>query len=382
MNNFDTIIDFGSKNLKLQIFDQSSKIIYTSQQQIIDNLEKSLNILIRDAEKKLATHIENVIVLYDSPKFYSLDLSIKKVFDHAISIKKIYNSLIDEAHFIISQNNFKDQIIHLVINNILVDDNKTLHNITDDIEIKSLVLEIKFICLNKILIDNISSKFKKNNLKILNLYCASYVKTINYIKKYNIENYVIFIDIGFERSTGLIFNHRKLQFFKSIPLGGNSVTKDISNVLRLNYEYSENLKKLVHKNEKEISFNNIMNKHNLYNEISKKNISINLLKQIIESRLDEIIELAVFKSNYIKNLNYLEKPQLVLIGRGSRLLSNDYNLNIKKLVSEISNHDEIDSQVCKAGFDYHHSLESVLVKIKKKVKKSGFFETFFNLFSK
>ena len=57
----------------MEIFDQSSKIIYTSQQQIIDNLEKSLNILIRDAEKKLATHIENVIVLYDSSKFYSLD---------------------------------------------------------------------------------------------------------------------------------------------------------------------------------------------------------------------------------------------------------------------------------------------------------------------
>ena len=28
------------------------------------------------------------------------------------------NNLIDEANFIISENNFKDQIIHLVVNNI------------------------------------------------------------------------------------------------------------------------------------------------------------------------------------------------------------------------------------------------------------------------
>ena len=34
---------------------------------------------IKDAEKNLSTHIENVVVLYDSPKFYSLDLSIKKM---------------------------------------------------------------------------------------------------------------------------------------------------------------------------------------------------------------------------------------------------------------------------------------------------------------
>ena len=44
--------------------------------------------------------------------------------------------------------------------------------------------------------------------------------------------------------------------------------------------------------------------------------------------------------------------------------------------------DENDSNVCKSGLDYHKSDESFLNKTKKKHKKSGFFETFFNLFSK
>ena len=30
MSNLDTVIDFGSKNLRLGVFDQSSKIIYSS----------------------------------------------------------------------------------------------------------------------------------------------------------------------------------------------------------------------------------------------------------------------------------------------------------------------------------------------------------------
>ena len=139
MKNFEAIIDFGSKNLRLGVFDLESKNIYSSNRKIIDSAEESLNILIKDAEKYLSKHIDNVVVLYDSSKFYSLDLSIKKVFDYNIPIKKIYDDLIDEARFIVSQNNFKDQIIHIVVNNILVNDKKKLDKIIEDIKIKTLI---------------------------------------------------------------------------------------------------------------------------------------------------------------------------------------------------------------------------------------------------
>ena len=383
MSDFETIIDFGSQNLKLGVFNIESKNIYSSEQKINVSVDKSLNNLIKDAEKFLSTHIENVVVLYDSSKFYSLDISIKKVFDNEMSIKKVYDNLIEEAHFLISQNNFRDQIIHSVINSIVVDERKYLKQITDDLKIKSLILEIKFICLNKILIDNISTIFKKNNLKILNLYCSSYVKSLNYKNKFDNKNYIIFLDIGYERTTGLIFNNYKFDFFKSVPLGGNHITKDISRVLKLNLDYSEDLKIKFNKKENEKSFNKIdSNLINPYREILEKNISIDLLKQIVEARVDEIMELVVFQSNYFKNSNSLERPKLIIIGGGSQLLCNNYTLNIKKLVSELKIYNEYGSNVCLAGFNYNQSDESFLTKNKKKVKKLGFFETFFNIFSK
>ena len=130
MNDFEAVIDLGSKNLKLGIFDLSLQNIYSSEQKIIDeDEEKSLNILIKDAEKYLSTHISNITVLYDTPKYYSLDISTKKVFDDARSIKKVYRTLIEEAYFFVSQNNFKDQIIHTVVNNIVIDENKILKKI-------------------------------------------------------------------------------------------------------------------------------------------------------------------------------------------------------------------------------------------------------------
>ena len=383
MNNFNAIIDVGSKNLKLGIFNNKNKSIYSSKQIIDDNLEKSLNILVRDAEKYLSSHIDDVVVLYDSPKYYSSEISIKKVFDYSISLKKIYNDLIQEAYFLISQNNFKDQIIHLIINNIIVDDNKTLDKITDDIKVKSLVLEIKFICLNKILIESITNKFKNNNLKLSNLYCTSYVKIYSYKKQLNSKDYLFFIDIGFERSSGFMFNDGKFEFFKSIPIGGNNITKDISKVLKLSLEYSEDLKINFNRSENDISFiKKSANETNLFSETIEKNISIDLLKQIIEARLDEIIELSILDSMSIKNLNPLSKHKLIVSGGGSKLLSNNYNLRINKKFSELVSYDENDSLVCETGLNYHKSNESFHIKTKEKSKKLGFFENFFNIFSK
>ena len=383
MSDYKTIIDFGSNNLILGVFDKENNNVYCSKEKNFGNFEVSLNNLIRDAEKNLSTHIDDVIVLYDNPNFYSLDMSIKKVFDHAISIKEVYENLIEESLYIVSQNNFKDQVIHLIVNNIEINEGKKLEKIYNDIKIKSIKLQIKFICLNKILVDNVNNHFKKNNIKILNLYCSSYVKTIYLKKKDNNKDHNVFIDIGYERTSSYIFNNGGFDFFKSITIGGNNITKDISNVLKLDLEYSENLKINLNKSDKNLFFNKTENKQtNPYSEILKKNISVDLLKQIIEARINEIFELVLLKSDYIKKFNTLSKPKLIVIGGGSKLDLNIYSLTINKYVSELILYEESNLHICEAGLDYNSSEESFFIKTKKKPTKQGFFEKFFNLFSK
>ena len=129
MSEFNAIIDFGSKNLRIGIFDSKSKSIYSSKVSIHNSLNNKdsnnyLSELIRDTERHLSIHLENVKVLYDSSKFYSIDLSIKKKFDQPTIIKNHYDNLIEEANFIISQNNFKAQVLHIIVNNIIADNNK------------------------------------------------------------------------------------------------------------------------------------------------------------------------------------------------------------------------------------------------------------------
>ena len=388
MSNLDTIIDFGSKNLRLCVFNQSSEKIYSSNIKIDevlenDNLDKALKKLVRDAEKQLSTHLADVNILYDSPEFNFIDFSIKKSFDQPTLISKYYKTLVEEANFIISENNFRDQVIHIDINNIIVDDNRKLENLFDDIKIKSLILEIKFICLKKSTINDLSNKFKKNNLNILCIYCSSYVKSFFYKKSIDTRKNIIFLDIGYERTSALFFNNNKFEFFNSVPIGGNNITKDISKVLKLDISYSEDLKRKFDQNENEISFDkNSKNDINLFSEISEKNISIDLLKQVIQARVDEIINISIIQNNYFKNINFSEKPKIIFIGNGSKLISFINNFNLKNSFSELIFFDESDIKICEAGINYHKSDERSLISIEKKLKKTGFFEKFFNLFSR
>ncbi len=387
MNNLDVIIDCGSQNLRLSVFSDVSESIYSSKLKINheenNNFEESLNTLIRDAEKNLSTHIDYVNILYDSSKFYIIDLSIKKSFDQPTLLKNIYENLIEEANFIVSENNFRDKILHIIVNNIIIDENKKIDEITKNLKIQSVIIEIKFICLSRLIIDNLSKKFKKNNLNISNIYCASYVKTFFYKKKLENKNNFIFLDIGYERTSSLFFYNKKFEYFNSIPIGSNHISKDISKVLNLNINYSENLKIKLNEDEKEFFLNKKgPDDINLYHEIIKKNISIDLIKQIMNARIDEIIELSFEPNNYLKNKDTLKKTYLILIGNGSKLFSNHNKQKLGKKFLDMVFIKEEDSKICEAGHYYNKSRESYLTQTKKKYRKYGFFGRFFNFFSK
>ena len=150
----------------------------------------------------------------------------------------------------------------------------------------------------------------------------------------------------------------------------------------MNIDYSEVLKINFNKNENELSFNKNVTNNNPFSEVLEKNISVDLLKQIIEARVNEIIELSVFQSDYVKQNKTLQKPSIIFMGNGSKLLSKYYNFDLKKKFNELIFFEENDSMICEAGLWYYLSDESILTNAKKKSKKVGFFESFFNIFSK
>ena len=78
-NNYSTIIDFGSSELRLGVFDSKSSNLFFQSMNIskndnYDEYSKSINFLIREAENKISAHLEDITILYDTSEIFTIDI--------------------------------------------------------------------------------------------------------------------------------------------------------------------------------------------------------------------------------------------------------------------------------------------------------------------
>ncbi len=110
---------------------------------------------------------------------------------------------------------------------------------------------------------------------------------------------VVLVDVGKDKTDIAIYNEGSLKTVEKIPLGGNNITKDLSYCFKVPPEEAENLK---------LSLAN-----NAYLE-ENKNIDLNMARDIIEARTDEIVE---FIDNLLKKYhNGNDISNIVIYGRG------------------------------------------------------------------
>ena len=388
-NNYSTIIDFGSSELRLGVFDNKLSKLFFQSKDIYqkDNYEeylKSINLLIRDAENKISTHLKNITVLYDTSNIFTIDLSIKKKLDKKIIFKEICSSIILEANQLIKDCYINKKIVHLVIKKYIINDKEFLNMPNEIPNLDSVILEIKFICFPYNEYNNVFEVFRKNNLKIINFFSSSLIKSLKYIDNFKENKFVSFLDIGLNRTTIFLFINQKLDSLNSIPIGGNHISKDISQIMKLSPEESEELKKTFNKSEIDFSYSDTNSSDNadIIKKIIGRNISIDLLKKVVLTRVEEIIELSFKGMNISKNFDKKQDLNLVLIGNGSKIFNkNSFQIEDKYNFKEINFYEENDIEICKAGLIYEKNFKDEdLQKFKKNQKKIGFFHRFFNFF--
>ena len=388
-NNYSTIIDLGSSELRLGVFDDKFVKLFFQSKSVAkkndyEEYSKSINFLIRQAENQISTHLENITILYDTSEIYTIDLSIKKKLDQKIIFKDVCSSIVLEANQLIKDSYTDKKIIHSIIKKYIINGKEYL-NIPDNItELDYVILEIIFICLPKKQYKDVFETFKKNNIKILNFFSSSLVKSLKYIDYFKENKFVAFLDIGLDRTTINFFINQKLNLLNNIPIGGSHVSKDISQIMKLSLEDSEKLKKTFNKSEIDFSYNNTDSNNNIeiVKKIIGKNISIDLLKKVVLSRVEEIIDLSFKNTNIFKNIDEQQKLNLVLIGNGSKIFNkNSFQIKDKYKFKEINFYEENNLEICEAGISFEKKIiEEDLQKNKKNHKKIGFFHRFFNIF--
>ena len=379
-SNFFNIIDYGLSKIRIAIFDSNLNICYSESilKKSNDNSENNfdnLKDIIRKAEKKISSHIEDIILILDSKKTLVIDVSLQKKLDGNIDFTKAYEFLTQEIYQIISDNYNEYEIIHTIFNNGIIDE-KIFDSLPKNLkDIKQIKIDYKVICFPKKNIQNINNYFNKNNLSISKIFCTSYLKSQSYLSKLNLDK-VSFLDIGYERSSLMTYENKKLKYVNSINVGSHNITKDISKIFKIEVDHAEKIKKLFNKSETEFSYNNNRDTNLSLKEIITKNISIDLLKQVVLYRVQEIFDLT-FNKYSISNLNF-EETNLFLIGDGSIMFNNNsFYLKDKFGFKSINYFEESDIQICNSGASYYVKNFGTP---KITYKKRGLFERFFNLF--
>ena len=364
--NFQTFFDCGFSKIRAGTFNTNNneEAFYADSEFFIDqsNLELKVQKIVASLEKDSNKYINNINLMIDSKKMFSIGISLSKKLDTSKLKQENIQFLVQEAKQQILKYYVHHDIAHIIINNYKIDGIDYSY-LPDEIKCNFISLDILFICLPTDLVLYFKNIFSKSNILIDQIICSSYAKSINYKDNLNLSGYVSFIDVGFKKTSIICYFNNKIISLVTLPIGGNHITKDISKILEIDLKKSEKLKR---------NFDQSLKYSN------DDNISIETLQKIIFARTEEILELC-YKS--IKTNSYSnDKFKMVLTGEGSKILDNQ-NKNKISFSNDVDFLEETLEDVCLSGFKFITDLnKQEVVMIPKKQTKQGFFEKLFHFF--
>ena len=370
-----SILEFGSSYLRLAVYDKSilnKKVFYEERNNNIinkiKNEDNNLFKLIINVEKDIGQHLKEIILVLDSTSIHSLDFSLKKNYEKKLFLKDDLDQFINESEQIIKKFNKNKIILHTIISKIIIDD-KVFEQLKDvSIIVSKVVIEFKFIIIEELNLNFIKNLLLNKHISIKNVYCASYINSLNLVNKMEKSKYISFIDIGLNKSSISIFNENKLAYINNTHIGGRHITNDISKILNLDYNKAEVEK---------LNFSKL-------NKINNNNENNELLKKIINSRVEEIIELLFSNCPLLKNNTFDNDLKLYFLGNGSKVL-NENLLSFGSdfsFINEMSIINQKKEDCCEATIKFINSDEKIQPKkINLSLENKGFFEKLFEYFS-
>ena len=359
----------GFENGKVVNLDQAHKVIHK-------NLEK--------IEKTINYTFSSINIVTDQKNFDCINISGFKKLKSSQILKEDIEYLINISKRLIHENNEDKSIIHL-FNSKFNLDNSILENLPIGLYGEFYNHQLTFFLLKEIDLKNIRLLFRKCNLSINRIILKSFIDGIDQAKKNSLIKKFCNIKIGKNQSHISIFDNSSYVFSEFFNFGTNLIIKDLSKVCSLKHETVINFISNIFFDELKISEKDIfLDKKYLKNENFRK-ISYSLLKDIIDARITEIINL-IYNENI--NLSFAKKDlQAVFIELDDEIISNSLkDTIIKKIESNnetvahkiVDNNEFIPLITAAELISKGWSKEAIPVKQAKKSMISRFFSTLFN----
>ena len=183
--NLETYLYISKNEFKIFVFDKKKfKNLYKNELKIYDefnfqdlkDLVKFLDENIYEIEKILGNFIKNITLIIERNENLSIDICLKKKnYDEFINKKNLENILV-EAKDLFKTNFQEYTIMHIVINNYLVNGKKYL-SIIKDLRCDDLCLDINFTSISNELTYSLEKILEKYQIKISKYLNGSYIKS-------------------------------------------------------------------------------------------------------------------------------------------------------------------------------------------------------------
>jgi cell division protein FtsA len=186
---------------------------------------------------------------------------------------------------------------------------------------------------------NINQAFIDCDIEIERIISSTYALAVQLLEDNDLKAGSILINIGFEKTSLGLFKNFALVHSITIPIGTNHIIKDISKVCSLSLGESTIIAKKI-----DFSFedNNVLFDQNDYlksiyfNNSNFRKISKNLIINIIQSRLNEILEIIKKQINTTKlpfslGINLFMLDRQFTFCNLENYFSNFFSSNVKKL---------------------------------------------------
>ena len=200
----------------------------------------------------------------------------------------------------------KKTILHIFNSKFYLDD-KQIENLPIGLFGDFYSHELSFILINTNDYKNLKNIFEKCNLKIKKILLKSFIKGAHVSDKNpNIDTFFQ-IEINRNNSKIFYFENNSLKFEQNFKFGSDMILKDISKITSLKKETIKKILNDIKFSEKTAEDELIEEKYfenNNYKKIKKK-----LIQEIVSARIDEILELMLFRNI---NLQYYNKNTKVI----------------------------------------------------------------------
>ena len=202
-------------------------------------LENSIRNCVASAEKMASVTIKMIIVGFSSDNINIENLNIEIDLKGAVigqrDLNRAYNFL-SEKHDMGNRS-----ILHVIPFQYSIDGNKGVKNPIGMIGDK-LGVEISIISSDSNTLKNLENVVKHCDLEIDEIVYTPYASGISLLSEEEKELGVALIDMGSTLTTVSIFYNGSILYTKSIPLGGNMVTNDVSRIFSLSFANAERIK--------------------------------------------------------------------------------------------------------------------------------------------